>query len=422
MIDRQLSENMIESVSDGFFAVLSDMFDRNLQVQSSQLNLLESFKPQGDVIVHIDYIGSVVGLVAVSASEDVFGLCFDLERRDETEISEEEYFNELVGPLKECMNTVAGKCLPILSGHISCVSMLAPKVLYGNISYPKTPCLEKIVKTNVGDFSFYFLIDRMKLDTAKAISRLESSDRTTKSVIESMSLLYKNLETTQLQVLSEVGDTISHIQKLKVYIEDKQKDGEDVSEEAVSALSNLKNTQDLMSKRLSDIVHDINMFKGMLLHDLRVTKVRESDTLREVSLVGLLSGHSDLSFFSDIDKGLLVINVNNVYNHNDSGVHVWVKNVTDCAKSLSIEYVRCSSHFLEISQLYPGFLGRGNVRSISAHYFCPSCEFKEEFELHIDQIDTHLDVPTVECNCGNDMELWEGCDQSGLVKYLNDLH
>lgn len=421
MTDRELSEDVIRSVSDGFFSVISDMFELDLKIISSKMTLIERFKPKGEAIVHIDYIGSVVGLVAISASPEVFGHCFELKSLEDSGLSSEDYFNELAGPLKECMNTVAGKCLPILAGHISCVSMLAPKVLYGNISYPKTPCLEKTVTTDVGDFSFYFLIDRMKLDTAKAIARLESTERSSKSVVESMGMLYKSLESTQLQVLSEVGDTISHIKNLKEFIDGKQEDGEEISQDAASALSNLKNTQDLMSKRLSDIVHDLNMFKGMLLHDLRVTKVRESDRLREVNLVGLLSENSNLDFFGDITEGHLVINVNNVYNHNDSGVRIWIKRVSACKKTLDIEYVRCSSHFLSISQMYPDFLGTGKVRSISAHYFCASCEFKEEFELHIDQIDTHLEVPKVECNCGNDMELWEGCDQSGLVNFLSDI-
>lgn len=420
MINFELSEKVIQSVSDGFFSMLTDVFDVDVEISPEELKLVERFSPHGDTVVHIDYVGSVVGLVAISASREVFGACFDIGSFENSGMDEETYANELAGPLKECMNTVAGKCLPILAGQISCVSMLAPKVLFGYVLYPKTPCLEKKVVTNFGDLHFHFYIDRMKLDTAKAIERLELSETSTKSAIESMEVLYQGLESTQLQVLSEVGDTIEHIRNLKSVIEGEEEEGGSISDEACSALNNLENTQELMSKRISDIVHDLNMFKGMLLHDLRVTKVTESDLLREVNLVGCLSERSNLNFFSDNKSGYLVVNVDNIYNHNIAGVNMWIRAISRCADSLRIEFVRCSSHFLGIAQQHKDLLGQGSVRSLSAHYFCPSCEFKEQFEFHLDQLDRQMDVPEVECNCGCSMTLWEGCDQSALVKFLTE--
>lgn len=419
MINLDLSEEVIQSVSDGFFSMLTDVFEVDVEIEPEELKLIERFSPQGNTTVYIDYIGSVIGLVAMSASHDVFGACFEIPEIESFGMDEDLYINELSGPLKECMNTVAGKCLPILAGHISCVSMLAPKVLYGNVIYPKTPCLEKKIKTSLGDVYFYFLIDRMKLDTAKAIERLEYSERSTKNAVESMGVLYKGLESTQLQVLNEVGSTIEHIKNLKAVIEETE--GGSVTDEASSALNSLENTQDLMSKRISDIVHDLNMFKGMLLHELRVTKVTESDLLREVNLVGCLSERSNLDFFSDIRSGHLVVNVDNIYNHTTDGVNMWVREMARCDDTLKVEFVRCSSHFLKISQRFSGFLGRGNVRSLSAHYYCPSCEFKDQFEFHLEQLHRPLEVPVVECNCGCNMELWSGSDQTALVQFLNDL-
>lgn len=436
MNDVEMSTAVTDAVVKIYLSLLEDMFEVELKVLDDEAEIKERFSPSGNSIVQIDYIGSIVGLVAISANDDVFGRCFDMPSREESGKDLVDYHQELTGALKECMNTVAGKCLPILAQQHSCITMLAPKVLFGNLSYPKTPCIERKLTTDIGDLYFYFLIDNMKLETTKVIDKLESSERSSKEVIESMSDLYKDMESAQRQVLNDVGMSISRIESLNSYIEKSCDD--DIGEaceyrvggerkvtegkaEVCAAIASLTHTQNLMGKRLADIVHDLNMYKGMLRHELRVTKVSESSHVKEVSLSGFLTENANLTFFNDIDSGELVVNANSLYNHTKEGAELWVRAIANCPSELNITFVHCSDHFLSLSQDYPGFLGEGCIASVSAHYYCQSCELKEEFELHLDNIEDDFGVPKVECSCSSEMVLWQGCDQSSLLLFFGAL-
>lgn len=437
MNDLDIAESITATVCKSYLSLLMDLFEVEVEVLEDKVEVKERFNPSGNSVVQIDYIGSIVGLVAISASDSVFGRCFDMPSPTEKpDMDILDFHQELTGALKECMNTVAGKCLSLLAKKHSCITMLAPKVLFGNLSYPKTPCMERKLVTNIGEISFYFLVDNMKLETSKVIDKLETAEKSSKEVITSMSSLYEDMEAAQRQVLNDVGTSIKRIESLNEYIEracDDEMDGacelrdpdnRKITEgkaEVCAAVASLTHTQNLMGKRLADIVHDLNMYKGMLRHELRVTKVRESSHVREVSLSGFLTENANLAFFNDINSGQLVVNTKNFYNHTTEGLTLWLRIIGNCPDEVSITFVHCSEHFLSLSQQHSGFLGNGSIASVSAHYYCETCELKEEFELHLDHVEDDFGVPKVECSCSNEMVLWEGCDQSALLLFFGAL-
>jgi len=64
-------------------------------------------------------------------------------------------------------------------------------------------------------------------------------------------------------------------------------------------------------------------------------------------------------------------------------------------------------------------IGDGEVESISAHYHCHSCLYKDEVTFCLDCDISEWQLPEVVCVCGKKMTLWEGYSQDSISEYLN---
>ncbi|PCJ16694.1 MAG: hypothetical protein COB04_10260 [Gammaproteobacteria bacterium] len=406
---------VLTTLSSVCFELVEDVFDVDVDINESNDYKAETFNPLGDTIAYIDFIGSVTGVVAVAADSDVFSALFDLE----LDSSKTSPINCVESPLKEVMNTVAGKCLGIMTEQYMAVTMLTPKVICGKVSYPIIDCFYKVVSTSVGDISFYYIIDKMKLDLVKALEKLEATEAKTREVLNSLGGLHLRLENAQDHIVSEISETMSKMHEIDEFFSSKDKSTLTVNADACEALAN---TKDIMTDRLSDTIHSLTVFKNMLMSDLHIRRISEASNHLEVSLSGFIGGDADLSFMHEIDQGRLIINTKNIMNHTNGGVKVWCNHLKRVTKAVDVSFVECSAEFIKMCLEDQSMIANAQIESISAHYQCQDCNYRDEITFSMDRNVLDLKLPEVICNCGQVMELWKGVSQDDIATYLTKLH
>ncbi|MBV1879806.1 MAG: hypothetical protein KUG79_19340 [Pseudomonadales bacterium] len=394
---------VIDVLRNGFIAGLEDILEITLEAGETSTHSEKTYSPQGNCFVEVGFIGKVTGFVAICADEAVFSECFDLQA--EASVLLDEIRHQITGPLKEIANTTAGKILKILLQTYSPMTMQAPKVTYGAVSYPKVGCVRHSMKTNSGEIHFYFSIDSMKLDVTKAIEKLEESEQKNQDVIEWLGTLFEELELTETNLVDDVGDTIRKIEEIERVLSDSEQTLDDtLRTDLQEALSTLTHTRQTMNRNLAITIHDLRVCNNQMLNHLMVTKVWEHDTYLKVTLFGYLEDRSNLAFFNEIGSGKLVINARNLLRFSDNGIRAWGKQTKRLSDKVDLSFEECTSHFLEVCLEKPRFADKLSVESILSLYTCASCHYREEVILHKDS-HRQFQLPKVLCSCGNIMRL-----------------
>ena len=408
-------ESILDIVSSGFFDMIDELFDIDVKPELIGKHDLSQFNPTDGTIVYIDFIGSITGVAAISANSEMLAKCFEIE----SGLSESQFRFELEGPLKEIMNTVAGKSLRIMMESFSAVTMLTPKVIYGQVSYPKIPCYCRVYSTECGDVKFYFSVDYMKLDMARALEKLEATEHKTQEMMISLVDIRSELEHTQENLLTDVRVTMSKMSEIERLIGARSSYSDEQLDSALKApIKILKHTKGIMTKRLSDTIHYLTVFKNMLMADMYITRVDECDEHVEVTLSGFVTEEADLSFMHEISEGKLIINTKNIMNHTNGGLQLWVNNLSRVSDNVEVSFCECSPEFLNMWLEDAGVVGQGIIKSIAAHFYCRGCESRDEVTFFMDYALDYWSLPSVHCSCSYEMDLWEGHNQQSVLDYL----
>ena len=100
----------------------------------------------------------------------------------------EEMREEYGAFFKEVVNTAAGDCLELLKDEHPALTILAPRVIYGTVSYPRVTCHLREVQTEIGIFNFSFSVDAMKLEINHLTERLQQSEERLKRMLDEVKL------------------------------------------------------------------------------------------------------------------------------------------------------------------------------------------------------------------------------------------
>ena len=409
-------EPVIELLSSFYFVLLDELFETALVPGESSEFTTPSFCPEGNTIAYIDFVGSITGVVAIAADSKVFAQCFDIP-------CEGDIRNAIESPLKEVMNTVAGKCLSLMTKQYLAITMLTPRIISGSVSYPKIKCFCKTVATDYGDISFYYSVDTMKLEMVRALEKLEATESKTQEVLKTLGGLHTRLESAQQHIISEISDTMSKMTEIEKYFSVNDLDDSMPEEDRRRIpIAALVNTKDVMTARLGDTIHYLTIFKNMLMSDLQVRKITEGSRHLEVSLSGFVGDDADYRFMHEVSEGKLIISTKNIMNHTEGGVQVWINHISRIPTAVEISFIESSPEFLNMAIDHPNIVGHGSVVSISAHYHCKGCHSKDEVVFYLDNDFVDQVIPTVVCVCGQEMNLWDGCSQDSIAAYIDNLN
>lgn len=89
---------------------------------------------------------------------------------------------------------------------------------------------------------------------------------------------------------------------------------------------------------------------------------------------------------------------------NSVGVSRWIAFLRQMPDSVVYHLAHCSVAFCAQASFVPDMVGRGDVISFYAPYYCPTCDCDLERELHAASLQQSGDVPAMPCpTCGQDL-------------------
>ncbi len=402
------STPILDTLSSVYFASLEDLFGIDVKPLDQFYQEQETFVAAGPAIGEIHFVGSVAGFIAISATPGFFAKVFDLVDAPHP---------TLVNPLKEVLNTVAGKCLKILLKEYSVVTLLAPKVTLGEVYYPKVPCYSKMIDTSYGQVCFHLSIDQMKLDVSRLVDKIDDSERKSQRIIEYLQFLFSNLEKTQTQIMTEVSLTINNIKVLEELLAKEEGTSTDISSDLSEALNLIANIKNMVIRKLNDTIYDLKHFKNLLLNHLLINKQYPNERQLDVMLAGTLTEQCDLGFLENFKGDLININTKNLLHFTAKGVARWLKVMRDQDANVKIQFTGCSAEFLDAAQQYDGILRGGEVFSVSVGFTCDDCHQRKPIDVEIDHHKVGANrLAEVYCGCSKQMSCSE--EHESILRYF----
>jgi diguanylate cyclase (GGDEF)-like protein len=125
------------------------------------------FSPQDAMICTVDFCGVHAGFFALSCDplairKHVTGE--QLKSWDPADITED--------MCRELLSMAAATVLPILGGKGAAISIFAPRVIYGTVSFPVVPCLRTQVEIGGIRIAFYLTVDEMRTEVSRRTKEL----------------------------------------------------------------------------------------------------------------------------------------------------------------------------------------------------------------------------------------------------------
>ncbi len=109
--------------------------------------------------------------------------------------------------------------------------------------------------------------------------------------------------------------------------------------------------------------------------DRKLTIDRKDENQRTVlTFKGVIDEFANLkSVFANL-KNPVILNLEGIELINSSGVREWVNSISKMPQGTGIVMEKCSPRIVEQINYVQSFLGRGQVKSFFAPYFCPKCK------------------------------------------------
>jgi len=174
---------LLDKLSTGCLQAINDMSGLSLAIERYSDYELEAFCCQMKMITILDFSGSIMGFCAVSFEEQMAANILGLGTLP-SESERDELRSEYGGFFKEILNSSSGDWFTLLQKDYPVLTILSPKIIYGTVVYPRTPCYIREVETEIGTFNFYFSIDMMKLDVNRLRERLLQSEIRLKEMLD----------------------------------------------------------------------------------------------------------------------------------------------------------------------------------------------------------------------------------------------
>lgn len=163
---------------------LSDNLGKPIEVYKTEQNQMQqdAFVITDKMITMVDFSGSMVGFLALSLDEKTAANFLDIEELPtdpEELISCRSDYQDL---LQEVLNSCSGEAMEILRKQFPIITVMAPKVVYGTISFPKALYYHQKLFTNLGDFEFYIYLDSMELDINRLLNTIKEQENKLQSI------------------------------------------------------------------------------------------------------------------------------------------------------------------------------------------------------------------------------------------------
>jgi len=402
MLDNNLNESVLHTLGKEFRTATNNLFEIDSEFQSGKIDESSEFNPCGEVIVIVDFIGIIAGFVAISASKKDFMALLETNSNAEGA----EALALLESPIKELLNTIAGKCIKVLQAEYPTVTMLTPKFILGHISYPKVRCLYQDLSSKEGTFRLTYSLDSMKLDVTTLLNKLLDSQQTKETVVDSLHHLYGNLEKVQSHIAEEVSSTITYIKTIEKLVDKEIPELKNLMGfDLTDTIKQLDSTKDMMKNKIGDTIGDLKNFQNTLLNRLIHKKIWSGDQQLDVWLQGYLSDESNLNFFNDIENGTLNIYTTDLTGADEEGIERWRGKLNQVEDKVVICYEECSPEFIALSLQQQGFVSPKQIKSLIASFYCTGCQQNEKFIIKVNHDTGSTQLPKAICNCGSKMQL-----------------
>ena len=168
------------------------MLGYSLVVEQTITSYGQEFAPPFSCIAQLDYTGSSVGFLALSGEYKTLETMFGMPAW--SPIGR--------GILKELLNTASGHLLELLRAVCPVITLLSPKIIEGQVDYPKVSCLSRMIKTSYGDLYFAVVIDLRALEIDTVLKEaLETKER----------LLLTQKELVQAEKMASLGELVAGV-------------------------------------------------------------------------------------------------------------------------------------------------------------------------------------------------------------------
>jgi CheY-like chemotaxis protein len=131
------------------------------------------------------------------------------------------------------------------------------------------------------------------------------------------------------------------------------------------------------------------------------------EDLGSYQLVTVHRGLTERSNFSGLASKLkerVIFDLRHLMTINSVGLSYWVRFLREVPPVVDYSFAHCSVAFCAHAGYIPDVLGRGQLVSCFAPYYCTSCDYEEERELETSQIAATLEPPTFPCpSCGGEL-------------------
>ena len=171
-----LDEPILQKMSGAFIQTIQEMLGVTLVVVEEGSVTRSKFEPHFSMIAMVEFTGPVIGYMAISLSEEMASTLINTDVS--LPLAEERMaMREESGDVfKEIINVIGGQCTSLLSQNFPAMTMLSPKIIYGVVMFPNTPCAQKILKTDLGTIEMFFSVDLMTQELYRLASSLQKAN------------------------------------------------------------------------------------------------------------------------------------------------------------------------------------------------------------------------------------------------------
>ena len=183
---------LLDSFIRYFGEAIGGLLGRSFVADHSTTSYGQEFVPPFPCFAQLDYTGSSVGFLALSGEQKTL----------EAVLGVSAWSNEGRGILKELMNIAASHLLELLKTVCPVITLLSPRIIEGQVDYPKVSCLSRMVKTSCGDLYFAVVIDLRALEIDTVLREaIEMKER----------LLATQKELVQAEKMASLGELVAGV-------------------------------------------------------------------------------------------------------------------------------------------------------------------------------------------------------------------
>lgn len=194
---------VLDRLASQFPAAVTGMTGRPLAPVPREDRRLATFAPGAGMIGLLDFTGARAGFLAVSLDEETAARLLGAEPAcsEESLALKPDY----EGLVKEALNSVSGSCVAAIQDEHNTISISAPKVIYGTVSFPQVSCLSRSVETTAGTLWFAASQDTMMLETTRLIYELEHATNANQAKSHFLATMSHELRTPMNGIMGMTG-------------------------------------------------------------------------------------------------------------------------------------------------------------------------------------------------------------------------